>query len=81
MADTALNTLFAPLSRQYCIWFYWLSVLGFVMLAMVLLGAFVHLFSKKMDARFFYAAFSAAIAYLIFYFQNRLLYSMCSGKI
>lgn len=81
MADNALRTLFGPLSRQYCLWFYWLSVIGFVLLVLVIVSAIAGAFSKKLGAGFYYAVVSSALAYAIFYFQNRLLYSMCTGTI
>ena len=80
MDSSALQTLFGPLSRKYCIWFYWLSILGFVLLILAIVGALVGTFSKKIGFGVLYAAIPSAIAYAIFYFQNRLLYSMCSGK-
>jgi len=80
MEDPTLKTLFGPLSRKYCIWFYWLSVVGFILLILVVISAILALFSKKMGPGFYYAALSSGIAYAIFYFQNRLLYTMCAGS-
>ena len=33
--------------------------------------------SKKKDSSYFVSMFFVALGYFIFYFQNRLLYSMC----
>jgi hypothetical protein len=72
------NTLFGPLSKQYCLYFYLLSVLGFVFLVIAVLGMLFNLFSKKMDGKIVGGFLMAALGYGIFYFQSRLLYSMCS---
>jgi hypothetical protein len=80
MADATMNALFGPLSRKYCVWFYWLSVIGFVFLVyLVISGLWVGL-TMKVNKVFFYQLFASALMYLIFYFQNRLLYTMCSGS-
>jgi len=72
------NTLFGPLSKQYCLYFYLLSVFGFVFLVIAVLGMLFNLFSKKMDGKIVGGFLMAALGYGIFYFQSRLLYSMCS---
>jgi len=72
------NTLFGPLSKQYCLYFYLLSIFGFVFLVIAVLGMLFNLFSKKMDGKIVGGFLMAALGYGIFYFQSRLLYSMCS---
>lgn len=72
--------LFGPLSKEYCVWFYFLSVLGFVLLAFFLLSSIYFGLSKRKGIEFYLGLFSVAIGYAIFYFQNRLLHSMCVGK-
>lgn len=73
------NTLFGPLGQEYCLYFYFLSVFGFIIFAFVIISGFVMGFSKKRDASFYFQVMMGSLAYAIFYFQNRLLYSMCSG--
>jgi len=78
--DPTLNALFGPLSRKYCIWFYWLSIIGFIYLVITIIGALYLLMNKKMNGKYMVQMFGAVSVYLIFYFQNRLLYTMCSGS-
>ncbi len=70
--------LFGPLSREYCLWFYWLSVLGFIFLVLTVVGGLVMMLTdKKFKPELLHSVVMTAIMYGIFYFQNRLLYSMC----
>ncbi len=78
MEDQVFSNLFGPLSRKYCLWFYWLAVLGFIFLILTVLSGVIMLFSdKKFKPEFLHSIIMTAIMYAIFYFQNRLLYSMC----
>ena len=77
MTDT-LQTLFSPLSRKYCEWFYYLAVLGFIFLFLTVVSGLVLMFNaKKFNPELLHSIIMTAIMYGIFYFQNRLLYSMC----
>jgi|694.fasta_scaffold02705_14 hypothetical protein len=70
-------SIFGPLTKEYCIWFYLLSVVGFVLLVLLLVsGLFIGL-SKGKNTEYYYYLLMGSLAYGIFYFQNRLLYSMC----
>ena len=69
--------LFTPLNKQYCWWFYYLSVIGFVFLFISIITMLFIGISKRKDSSYFVSMFFVALGYFIFYFQNRLLYSMC----
>ena len=71
---------FGPLSRKYCVWFYWLSVVGFVMLVLLLASSLYIALSQKMSKEVVMSIISSALVYGVFYFQNRLLYTMCIGR-
>lgn len=73
-----LNTLFGPLSKEYCIYFYFLSIFGFISLAILLLTSLAVGISKRKGVGFYVQALAIGVGYAVFYFQNRLLYSMCS---
>lgn len=76
-----MDTLFGPLSKDYCIWFYFLSVFGFFMLAFFLVTSISYGISKRKEFGFYMNMVAIAMGYAIFYFQNRLLHSMCvEGK-
>jgi hypothetical protein len=79
MADV-VNYFFGPLNKEYCIYFYFLSIIGFISLVLVLVSSLFVGLSKKKGGDFYMQSFAIAIGYAIFYFQNRLLYSMCIGK-
>ena len=74
------ETLFGPLGKEYCIWFYFLSIWGFFLLAFYLISTLFYGISKRKGFGFYMNALSIAIVYAIFYFQNRLMHSMCVGK-
>lgn len=74
---TMNDTLFGSLGKQYCIYFYLLSVFGFILLAMTMIGMVWSLFTKKLDMKVITGLVMASLGYGIFYFQNRLLHSMC----
>lgn len=69
--------LFSPLSREFCLWFYYLSIIGFVFLAITLFSAIVIGITKKKGGDYYMTMLMVSFSYFIFYFQNRLLYSMC----
>ena len=71
---------FGPLSRKHCVWFYWLSVVGFVMLVLLLASSLYIALSQKMSKEVVMSIISSALVYGVFYFQNRLLYTMCIGR-
>ncbi len=73
----SLDNLFGPLPKSYCLYFYYLSVIGFVLLTLSILGTISMIISKPRGSEFYMNSLMVAISYLIFYFQNRLLHSMC----
>ena len=79
MNDT-MDYIYGPLSKNYCIYFYLLSVVGFVLLCLALISMILVGFSKTKSSGFYVQMLMICIGYGIFYFQNRLLYSMCVGS-
>jgi hypothetical protein len=78
--SSTLDYLYGPLSKKYCLFFYYLSVIGFVLLVFVVSFTIYSSFSKKLPYHFYASMFSLFVIYGISYFQNRLLYSMCSAS-
>lgn len=76
-----MNTLFGPLSRDYCDYFFILSVFGFVLLAVLIISTLLVGITKRKGSEFYLQTMSIAVGYAIFYFQNRLLHSMCAGTL
>ena len=72
------NSLFSPLDKQYCLYFYWLSVIGFVCVILTIVSFMWIGLSKKLGFEHYLHMISLALGYFIFgYFHNRLLYSIC----
>lgn len=79
--DNIADTLFGPLGKDYCIYFYYLSVIGIVLLTMLIISTITVGITKRKGVDFYLQMLSVAVGYLIFYFQNRLLHSMCVGMV
>lgn len=71
------NTLFGPLGKDYCLYFYLLSVIGLVLLVLLFVMGIALGIRKKLNMSFYIHILTGCMVYAIFYFQNRLLYSMC----
>lgn len=74
--DTINEILFSPLSKEYCTFFYLMSVVMFVLLVMSMIGV-VLIISKSKKKPDYPLLFSNVFTLALVYFQNRLLYSMC----
>lgn len=76
-----LDYLFGPINKKYCLYFYILSIVGFVYFAGFLIsGVFIGL-SKRKTFEYYVMLVSGALVFFLFYFQNRLLYTMCSQSL
>jgi hypothetical protein len=76
------NIVFGPLGKPYCNYFYFLSVMGYIFMILSLLSLlYIGATTKNTDSKFYMAGVTVILAYGIFYFQNRLLYSMCVGSL
>ncbi len=76
-----LERIFSPLSQEYCVYFYYLQIFGFIFLVLLMLSSLVLLISgdikKGKNKTSMFAVLVMIATYGIFYFQNRLLYSIC----
>lgn len=81
MSKSLDNILFGSLSNEYCRYFYYLSVIGFVLLVFITISGLYIGITKRKGSDFYFYTILIALGYLIFYFQNRLLYSMCINSI
>ena len=75
--DNNLNSLFGPLERKYCDWFFYLSLVAFIFMILTLVSGVFVLIQKKMKTEYILAILWSSAMYGAFYFQNRLLYTMC----
>lgn len=75
-----MDTIYGPLSPEYCMYFYYLSMFWFIIFVLSLFTSLYIGITKKKDFSFYLKMLMVSIGYGIFYFQNRLLYSMCVGN-
>ena len=73
-----LDTLFGPVSKKYCSLFYYLAIGSFVMYLISLVSAIAYGIAHSKGVVYYISTIVMALVYLLIYFQNRLLFSMCS---
>lgn len=78
---SGLDTLFGPLSKNYCFYFYILSVFGLISLILLVLSSLFIGISQKKGSLFYLQMISVAVVYGMIYLQNRLLFNMCSHSL
>ena len=74
MDDFSPQNVFSPLGREYCAYFYWLTVFAFILFFLALVDTVVRVVKGR--ARLLNGTL-ALLAPFLFYFNNRLLYTMC----
>ena len=74
-----IKDLFAPLNRQYCDYFYILSIIFFIVFVFTTITCVMSLIGKK-SMKLADAAILITQP-LLLYFINRLYYSMCVGSL
>jgi len=74
-----MNTYFGPLPREYCVYFYILSIIfGFLFAtSIVSVTYFMIMHYKKINMMFVVNAFLAIFNTFLGYIANRLLHTMC----
>ena len=76
-----MEMYFGPLNLkpEYCLYFYYVSVVFFVMFALSSLGflAYVVKNMKKIKGEYLVNSLSLLLSTFISYFANRVLYTMC----
>ena len=77
--DGFLNTYFGPLGREYCLYFYLMSMFFFVMIVLGVIGIIAGIISKgkKTEASFILHSVMLLSNAVLAYFINRLLHTMC----
>ena len=72
------ETLFSPLSCEYCVYFYYTSVIAFLFFVAALVGGLYQVFSGSLNVL---SLILGLLSPALLYFSNRLLYSMCVSGI
>ena len=75
------NNLVGPIGKEYCYYFYILSVLAIVFFGIIFIGIIYTGVTKKMGFTFFFLSLVYSMQFLLVYLQNRLLYNMCIHSI
>ena len=81
MKSDLFNQLFGPMDKFYCLWFLYLSIFGFVLFVIAFVTFLMLAMTKKRSSNFYFQMFMVMLGYFIFYFQNRLLHSMCLNTV
>ena len=71
-----LETLFSPLSKDYCSLFYYLTIGSFIAIILSIIMLLTRAFKNKGKTLVF-DLITVLPLYVILYFKNRLLYTMC----
>ena len=74
-----LETLFGPLNKEYCNYFYVMQIVSFALTLMMVLIVVRSSFSKKPLK--LESIFNLITSPLLIYFINRLYYSMCVNSL
>jgi len=77
--NSTVDYLFGPLGLEYCIYFYALSIFGFVYLVLFLIPSIYYGLTRKTTPMYWANVLAVSVGYFVFYFQNRLLNTMCSS--
>ena len=74
-----MEDFFGPLTKEYCTYFYYFSVAGFIVMIMFIIFTLMVLvrFHKKLNTPLMMNLLSMIINSFLLYFSNRLLYTMC----
>lgn len=79
--DEINQTLFGPIAKDYCLYFYILSVIAAVNFVLFIVGMIFYGMKKKVDSSFFVIMIIYSGGILLHYLQNRLLYNMCQSSL
>jgi hypothetical protein len=75
------NDVFGPIGREYCLYFYILSMFNMFVFVCLLIGIVFYGMSKKLGIEFYFISFMYSFGFLFMYLQNRLLFNMCGNTL
>jgi hypothetical protein len=76
--------LFGPLNKKYCNYFYFMSVLSFILFCttfITILFSIFHLIKNKKETANVFFSTNLLISSFLAYLVNRLMYTMCINSI
>ena len=74
-----MNYLFGPVGKEYCMYFYFLSVFAFILF--ILSTVSVVMLTMKGKMKDLLTSFLLVFQPFLLYFVNRLFYSMCVNSV
>jgi hypothetical protein len=74
MAGSIQKTLFSPIGKEYCLYFYYTSVIAFIFFLLASIGGLYQVFNGSLSI---FTYLIGLLSPALLYFNNRLLYSMC----
>jgi len=75
------SNIMAPLSKPYCDYYYYLGIIGFVLLIYSIIVCVFDIFTVKDKSMVIKYCFINIVSAFFMYFINRLLYSMCVNSL
>jgi len=72
------ETLFGPLSKKYCYYYYALALISLIGFVLYLFSGIFMGISQKKGGMYYLTVFSISLLYGIGYLNGRLLFQMCS---
>ena len=79
-STSLMDYLYGPLNKDYCIYFYILSFIGFTLFIIAVVSTLIIGIMTQKDSTFYIGMFMICMPYALLYFHNRLLFSMCNGS-
>jgi hypothetical protein len=78
-----MSNYFGPLSKDYCMYFYLMSIFFFIIMLLGLVGVVstIILKPKQINMMFFINSAMLLMNSVLAYFVNRLLHTMCANSI
>lgn len=83
MLSQFMSNYFGPLSKDYCVYFYALSILFFVFFVITVVTTVLSVIRKpkEVDLKFLFKSSLVILYTLIPYLVNRLLHTMCVNSV
>ena len=78
-----MSNYFGPLSKDYCMYFYLMSIIFFVIMVLGIIGVIFAMINKpkQINVMFFINSAMLLMNSVLAYLVNRLLHTMCANSI
>jgi hypothetical protein len=76
-----MNTVFGPLSGEYCLYFFYLSIFSFFLFTITIVAGLVTGLQKGKSFGFYLYVAWTSLMHLVTYFVTRLMFSICSKSL